>query len=205
MARSERCEEKAWTSRRCSRIASIRSPNDTEALLDRLLAPAPVDGERARPARLLDAMRYASLGGGKRFRPFLVVECAALFGVAREHALMAAARARMRALLFAGARRPAGHGRRRSAARPADRAQGIRRGDRHPRRRRAADPRVRHPRRARDPSRCRRCGSSSSRRWRARRVSAAWSAARCSISRPKAASTARRRRSASRRSRRCRR
>src|SRR6266849_7143068 len=64
---------------------------ETEALLDRLLAAAVVDGERARPARLLDAMRYASLGGGKRFRPFLVVECATLFDVAREHSLMAAA------------------------------------------------------------------------------------------------------------------
>jgi len=63
----------------------------TEALLDQLLASTPVDGERARPARLLDAMRYASLGGGKRFRPFLVVECATLFDVAREHSLMAAA------------------------------------------------------------------------------------------------------------------
>ena len=64
---------------------------ETEALLDRLLASAPVDGERRRPARLLDAMRYASLGGGKRFRPFLVVECAALLDVARENSLMAAA------------------------------------------------------------------------------------------------------------------
>jgi farnesyl diphosphate synthase len=64
---------------------------ETEALLDHLLASAPVDGERARPARLLDAMRYASLGGGKRFRPFLVVECATLFDVAREQSLMAAA------------------------------------------------------------------------------------------------------------------
>jgi farnesyl diphosphate synthase len=64
---------------------------DTEALLDRLLAPAPIDGERARPARLIEAMRYASLGGGKRLRPFLVVESAALFQVARQHALMAGA------------------------------------------------------------------------------------------------------------------
>jgi farnesyl diphosphate synthase len=64
---------------------------DTEALLDRLLAPAPVEGERARPARLLEAMRYASLGGGKRLRPFLVVESAALFAVPRQHALMAGA------------------------------------------------------------------------------------------------------------------
>ena len=47
---------------------------NTEGLLDRLLASKPVTGELARPARLLEAMRYASLGGGKRVRPFLVVE-----------------------------------------------------------------------------------------------------------------------------------
>ena len=65
--------------------------HDTEALLDRLLAPPPVEGERARPARLLDAMRYVGLGGGKRLRPFLVVESAALFGVSRQNSLMAGA------------------------------------------------------------------------------------------------------------------
>jgi farnesyl diphosphate synthase len=64
---------------------------DTEALLDRLLLPAPIDGERSRPARLLDAMRYASLGGGKRLRPFLVVESASLFEVPRQNSLMAGA------------------------------------------------------------------------------------------------------------------
>ena len=64
---------------------------DTEALLDHLLAPPPVEGERARPARLLDAMRYVGLGGGKRLRPFLVVESAALFDVSRQNALMAGA------------------------------------------------------------------------------------------------------------------
>ncbi len=64
---------------------------DTEALLERLLAARPADGELARPARLLEAMRYASLGGGKRFRPFLVVESAALFDVPRGNALMAGA------------------------------------------------------------------------------------------------------------------
>ena len=63
---------------------------DTEALLDRLLAADPAPGERQRPARLLDAMRYSSLGGGKRIRPFLVVETAKLFGVPRRHALMVA-------------------------------------------------------------------------------------------------------------------
>jgi farnesyl diphosphate synthase len=65
--------------------------HDTEALLDDLLASAPIDGERVRPARLLDAMRYASLGGGKRLRPFLVVESAALFDITRRNSLMAGA------------------------------------------------------------------------------------------------------------------
>jgi len=63
----------------------------TETLLDQLLGPGPIAGERARPGRLLEAMRYACLGGGKRFRPFLVVESAALFAVPRERSLMAAA------------------------------------------------------------------------------------------------------------------
>jgi farnesyl diphosphate synthase len=64
---------------------------DIEDLLDRLLAATTVDGEISRPARLVEAMRYASLNGGKRFRPFLVVECAALFDVPRQRALMAGA------------------------------------------------------------------------------------------------------------------
>src|SRR5260370_24552056 len=63
----------------------------TETFLDRLLGLGPVAGERARPARLLDAMRYASLGGGKRCRPFLVVESAALFAVPQDRSLMAGA------------------------------------------------------------------------------------------------------------------
>jgi farnesyl diphosphate synthase len=64
---------------------------DSEALLDRLLAGAPAPGEMSRPARLIEAMRYASLGGGKRFRPFLLVESAGLFGVPRQNALLAGA------------------------------------------------------------------------------------------------------------------
>jgi farnesyl diphosphate synthase len=65
---------------------------ETEALLDRLLAATPVDGEISRPTRIIEAMRYSSLGGGKRFRPFLVVESAALFDdVSRQSALMAGA------------------------------------------------------------------------------------------------------------------
>jgi farnesyl diphosphate synthase len=64
---------------------------DTEHLLERLLGATPVDGEIARPHRIVEAMRYSSLGGGKRLRPFLTVETAALFGVRRDHALMAGA------------------------------------------------------------------------------------------------------------------
>src|SRR6266446_4422945 len=64
---------------------------DTEVVLDRILAAEPVSDELGRPPRLLDAMRYAGLGAGKRFRPFLVVETATLFGVARPQALMAGA------------------------------------------------------------------------------------------------------------------
>lgn len=52
----------------------------TGAALDRLLSARPADGEIARPARLVEAMRYAVLGGGKRLRPFLLVESARLFG-----------------------------------------------------------------------------------------------------------------------------
>src|ERR1700722_6918190 len=64
---------------------------DIDDLLDRLLTTTPVPGEQARPVRLMDAIRYSSLGGGKRFRPFLVVESAALFAVPRRQALMAGA------------------------------------------------------------------------------------------------------------------
>src|SRR5215471_16514388 len=64
---------------------------EVDDLLDRLLTTTPVAGETARPARLMDAVRYSSLGGGKRFRPFLVVESAGLFEVPRPQALMAGA------------------------------------------------------------------------------------------------------------------
>jgi farnesyl diphosphate synthase len=63
----------------------------TESVLERLLGDAPLPGERMRPKRLVEAMRYAALGGGKRFRPFLVVESASLFGVPRDRSLMAGA------------------------------------------------------------------------------------------------------------------
>jgi farnesyl diphosphate synthase len=43
------------------------------------------------PSRLIAAMRHAALSGGKRLRPFLVLECAGLFGVPAGAALNTAA------------------------------------------------------------------------------------------------------------------
>jgi farnesyl diphosphate synthase len=68
-----------------------RTAEDTEALLGALLSDALLPDEIARPNRLIEAMRYSSLGGGKRLRPFLVVESSAVFGVSREAALLAGA------------------------------------------------------------------------------------------------------------------
>jgi farnesyl diphosphate synthase len=51
-----------------------------ERELDTLLAADPRPGEPARPERLIQAMRYATLGGGKRLRPFLTIETARALG-----------------------------------------------------------------------------------------------------------------------------
>ncbi|WP_306142387.1 polyprenyl synthetase family protein [Roseibium sp. MMSF_3412] len=51
-----------------------------ETVLKRVLDPAALSGEIARPSRLVDAMRHGALNGGKRLRPILVVETAKLFG-----------------------------------------------------------------------------------------------------------------------------
>jgi farnesyl diphosphate synthase len=58
---------------------------EIDQALDRLIPPP--DGDEA---RLFEAMRYASMGGGKRLRGFLVLEGAAQFSVAREAALRVA-------------------------------------------------------------------------------------------------------------------
>src|SRR5262249_57811180 len=91
MARIDRVKKKAVGVEAVFQDRLSRVAQDTQALLERLLAPNPLDGERARPKRLLEAMRYATLGGGKRLRPFLVVESAALFDVSRQSSLMAGA------------------------------------------------------------------------------------------------------------------
>jgi farnesyl diphosphate synthase len=63
---------------------------EVEAMLEALLSPTLLPGEQERPQRLLDAMRYAALDGGKRLRPFLVIESAALFGASGSGVLRAA-------------------------------------------------------------------------------------------------------------------
>lgn len=67
----------------------------TEHMLDRLLSASPLPGETLRPPRFLAAMRYASLGGGKRLRPFLMIETARLLGVEGDGVLRAAAAVEM--------------------------------------------------------------------------------------------------------------
>jgi farnesyl diphosphate synthase len=66
--------------------ALARCAAETQALLDSLLPPAGFPSDR-----VTEAMRYAALGPGKRLRPFLVVESAALFDVPRQRALRAGA------------------------------------------------------------------------------------------------------------------
>ena len=69
------------------RLAACRQA--VEAELAKLLDMR--SAEQTQGDRLGDAMRYATLGGGKRFRPFLLLEAAALFGVSQSKALPAAA------------------------------------------------------------------------------------------------------------------
>ena len=59
---------------------------NVEAMLEHVLA-----ADHIPEKRLFESMRYAALGGGKRIRPFLVLQSAGLFSVAEEPALRAAA------------------------------------------------------------------------------------------------------------------
>jgi farnesyl diphosphate synthase len=65
----------------------------TEATLDGILAEKSMSGEAPEPqaGRLIAAMRHAVLGGGKRVRPLLVIESAALFGLTAQDAAYSAA------------------------------------------------------------------------------------------------------------------
>ncbi|MEP1207229.1 MAG: polyprenyl synthetase family protein [Rhizobiaceae bacterium] len=60
------------------------------ARLDELMSSAAGDGEVVRPARLVAAMRHGLLNGGKRLRPFLVIQTARLFEVDQAKAMQTA-------------------------------------------------------------------------------------------------------------------
>ncbi|WP_439530127.1 polyprenyl synthetase family protein [Pannonibacter sp.] len=62
-----------------------------EHTITEALSAEPRAGERVRPERLLAAMRHATLNGGKRLRPLLVIECARAFGRQDPGVLVAAA------------------------------------------------------------------------------------------------------------------
>ncbi len=65
----------------------------TEATLERILSEKTLAGDAPDPqsGRLIAAMRHAVLGGGKRVRPLLVIESAALFDVPANSAALTAA------------------------------------------------------------------------------------------------------------------
>ncbi|WP_273718711.1 MULTISPECIES: polyprenyl synthetase family protein [Bartonella] len=58
-----------------------------ESRLSTLLSNHIQNGEISRPENLIKAMRYGVLNGGKRLRPFLVIQSAALFDIPVEHSL----------------------------------------------------------------------------------------------------------------------
>jgi farnesyl diphosphate synthase len=67
-------EEATFKARLATAAATV------EAELDARLTFEARPGEPVRPARLLKAMRYSTLGGGKRLRAFLVIETAHALG-----------------------------------------------------------------------------------------------------------------------------
>jgi len=71
-------------------VALSENADAVEKTIDDLLKTG--DGPER---KLVDAMRYSALGGGKRIRPFLVVESAKLFEVSPRSALRAAAAVEM--------------------------------------------------------------------------------------------------------------
>lgn len=68
------------------KTALAENAREVDQVLDQLL-PVNPDPE----ARLMEAIRYSVLSGGKRIRPFLVVTSSTLFGVSRSYAMRVAA------------------------------------------------------------------------------------------------------------------
>ena len=71
--------------------ALARHADTLGVLLANLLDTRPLDGEIARPDHLMAAMRHGALNGGKRLRPFLLVETARLFDKTGEAVMRVAA------------------------------------------------------------------------------------------------------------------
>lgn len=71
--------------------ALISRAQQVETALNGLIDLRLRNGEIARPERLIAAMRHGVLNGGKRLRPFLVIESAALFGIHSDAVLRVAA------------------------------------------------------------------------------------------------------------------
>jgi farnesyl diphosphate synthase len=77
----------AWAADEAALQAALAAQGEAVTrVLDEMLAP--VEGPRG---RVIEAMRYSALGGGKRLRPFLVCESARLFEVPQVRALRVAA------------------------------------------------------------------------------------------------------------------
>ena len=92
-SRSEPSRSTAPTEMAVSGVASDgladalkRVQGEIDSVFDAFL-PVPEDTS----ARLVEAMRYAAIGGGKRVRPLLVVSTAEMYGVDRDAALRAGA------------------------------------------------------------------------------------------------------------------
>lgn len=61
-------------------LFSLRA-SKVENLLDEILSSRTGEDEIARPEQLIAAMRHGALNGGKRLRPFLLIESARLFSI----------------------------------------------------------------------------------------------------------------------------
>jgi len=68
------------------KAALAENAREVDSVLEQLLPP-----RRDAESRLMDAVRYSTLSGGKRIRPFLVTASSALFGVSKPFALRVAA------------------------------------------------------------------------------------------------------------------
>jgi farnesyl diphosphate synthase len=103
--RGEECPKQTVAARRAAWQETVMTRDTTESFATRLEATAQqvaaeleallsdtlLEGEIVRPDHLLAAMRHGVLNGGKRLRPFLVMETARLLGAPERAALRVAA------------------------------------------------------------------------------------------------------------------